>query len=224
MDPLNEIFQKEYHELNEFERNSIRDLCDSEQEFDELKAFYASIDELLLEEIPAPSVETKKTLDALFVEKHKEKSILWYNSMLTVVFAKEKKWHEQTIVRIAAVLLLVFSVFPFLRNTKNLEQSQQLAEVKQEKKIEKSESNSTEKVNITKNTELQTEAVPFETRSKKSAQLKSNPVLMAKVDHIILDDSKEKHVQQNSADKSLLTKAFSMQENSELFDLLSPTF
>lgn len=227
MDPLNEIFQKEYHELNEFERNSIRDLCDSEQEFDEVKAFYAAIDEFLLEEIPAPSVETKKSLDALFVEKHKEKSILWYNSMLTLVFTKEKKWHEQTIVRIAAVLLLVFSVFPFLNTSKTVEQSKQVAQLKQEKqenKIEKSESKSTEKVSVTKNADVKTNQSQIETRTDKKIKSNPKPILMAKIESRKEEDFQDNAFMKINVDKALITKAFSMQENSELFDLLSPTF
>lgn len=123
-DIFNIIEEKEFHELTASERAEISEMCTTEEEYLNMKMVLSQVHNLKPE---IPSVETKESLDNLFAQQSFPKAApIWYNSVLTVVVPKDKKWHQQPLVRIAAILLLVIAVVPFLNN--QLEQPIQVAQ------------------------------------------------------------------------------------------------
>lgn len=119
------IAEKEFHELTAGERAELSELCTTEDEYNNMKMVLAQVHDMQPE---TPADATKESLDNLFAQQSYPKAApIWYNSVLTVLIPKEKKWHQQPLVRIAAILLLVLAVVPFF-NTNQLENPVQVAQ------------------------------------------------------------------------------------------------
>jgi len=132
---VNTILEKEFNELSSNERVALNDYCTSEEEFEQLKMVFLSVESLKKSETVQPRVETKNSLDDIFAQKHGHKPrAIWYNSALVVLYPTEKTFVKRPLVQIAAVALLLLLAYPLVNSTKIQDQSEtQLAEVKVEK-------------------------------------------------------------------------------------------
>lgn len=110
------VFLKSYHELSTHEREEMRDMFTSEEEFLQMKMVLQSIQESIQQKdkVVQPSVATKQRLDHLFHQTYQNKGVLWYNSVGTFFINPDKNWHQQNILRIAAILLVGLLALPFL--------------------------------------------------------------------------------------------------------------
>jgi hypothetical protein len=136
---VNTVLEKEFNELSSNERVALNDYCNSEEEFEQLKMVFLSVEALKKSETLQPRVETKNSLDDIFAQKHGHKPrAIWYNSALVVLYPTEKTFVKRPLVQIAAVALLLLLAYPLVNSTKIQDQSEtQLAEVKVEKQNEK---------------------------------------------------------------------------------------
>jgi len=128
------ITEKEYKTLTQEELHSISELCTNEVDFIQLKATFKSIYNLD-QDVPTPRASTKNSLDDLFAKTYHKATPVWYSSITPVVIPKDKKFIQQPLLKVAAILLLLIIAVPFL--TQNIEvKKDQLAEVqiKTEKK------------------------------------------------------------------------------------------
>lgn len=132
---VNTVLEKEFNELSSNERVALNDYCTSEEEFEQLKMVFLSVESLKKSETLQPRVEIKNSLDDIFAQKHGHKPrAIWYNSALVVLYPTEKTFVKRPLVQIAAVALLLLLAYPLVNSTKIQDQSEtQLAEVKVEK-------------------------------------------------------------------------------------------
>lgn len=109
------IFEKNFHELSVEERLEMKELFTSEDEFNQLKFVMHSVNATIREQKKnnEPSPALKNRLDHLYTQTYRNKGILWYNSVGTFFLSGEKKWHQQNLVRIAALFVLFFTIYPF---------------------------------------------------------------------------------------------------------------
>jgi hypothetical protein len=116
MEDLDKIFAKNYAELTEIEKLEIRELCDDEYGFNALKVVFSQAN--VLQKSRQAEIKndpkTKENLDFLFHQKYQNKGILWYNSILAVVHDESKAWYNQRWMKVAAMLVLLVSIYPFI--------------------------------------------------------------------------------------------------------------
>lgn len=132
---VNTVLEKEFNELSSNERIALNDYCSSEEEFEQLKMVFLSVEALKKSETIVPRTETKSSLDDIFAQKHGHKPrAIWYNSALVVLYPKEKAFVKRPLVQIAAIGLLFLLAYPLINSTKIQDLTEtQLAEVKVEK-------------------------------------------------------------------------------------------
>ena len=106
------VMEKEFIELTQNERVELKEFCTSEEEYNQLKNVFTSVEGMTFD-TPEPKAETKDRLDQLFDETYPKASPVWYSSVLAVLVPKEKPLHRQPLMQIAAVALLLLLVVPF---------------------------------------------------------------------------------------------------------------
>lgn len=131
MEDIDKILSKSYAELTPSEKAEIQDICGSEEEFIHLQQVFASVENYARETQDAPSIATKKKLDDLFYQTYQNKGILWYNSIWMALYPSEKRFDQRPLVRIAAVLVLLVSIVPFLNRPAQADKKM-LAKVEEE--------------------------------------------------------------------------------------------
>jgi hypothetical protein len=109
------IFEKTFHELTDKERGEMEELFTNEEEFNQLKFVMHSVNATIRQQKQnnEPSAALKNRLDHLYTQTYRNKGILWYNSVGTFFVSGEKKWHQQNLLRIAALFVLFFTIYPF---------------------------------------------------------------------------------------------------------------
>ena len=165
---LEQILQKSYDSLSAAELEAIQDICQTEEDFNQLKNVFQSIEQYNDDRIEAatPRAEIKSNLDNLFYQTHQRKPMLWYNSIWMTLYPLEKRFDQRPLVRIAAVLILALSVVPFLDQSVESPQPQLAS-------TQASEANSP-----TSDTVIETPAVESVTAVEESSQkLASNSVV-----------------------------------------------
>jgi hypothetical protein len=81
---------------------------------------------------PTPRAETKESLDHLFAQKHPKAAPIWYNAPLAVIAPKDKPIYRQPLVQAAAVGLLIFLAYPFVKSNVMTEDTTQVAVLEKE--------------------------------------------------------------------------------------------
>ena len=132
---VNTVLEKEFNELSSNERVALNDYGTSEEEYEQLKMVFLSVESLKKSETMDPRFETKSSLDDIFAQKHGHKPrAIWYNSAMVVLYPTEKTFVKRPLVQIAALAILLLLAFPIVNSTKIQYQSEtQVAEVKVEK-------------------------------------------------------------------------------------------
>ena len=123
------IFEKTFHELTDMERAEMKELFTTEDEFNQLKFVMQSVNATIVQQKQnsEPSAELKDRLDHLYTQTYRNKGILWYNSVGTFFLSREKKWHQQNLLRIAALFLVFFTVYPFWNSRQLTDEKVQLS-------------------------------------------------------------------------------------------------
>lgn len=105
MNTFDEIIQtKAYSDLTSNELEVIRELVSSEEEYNEMKSFYAGIDQLAISNIEEVSPSVKSSLNSVFQAKHPGISQNW--NAPEVVEKKIVPLYNRTLFRVAALLVL----------------------------------------------------------------------------------------------------------------------
>ncbi|MFK7786686.1 MAG: hypothetical protein AB8B56_16325 [Crocinitomicaceae bacterium] len=125
------VKEKEFSELSAAERAELGELCSSEEEFNQMKAMFASIGAISWSN-PTPRAETKESLDHLFTQKHPKAAPIWYNAPLAVVAPKNKPFYRQPLIQAAAVGLLIFLAYPFVKSNMMTSETTQVAALEKE--------------------------------------------------------------------------------------------
>lgn len=140
------IEDKKFIELSSSERESLKEWCSTEEEFDQLKLVFLGVEEMKTAHIMTPRAETKNSLDAIFAQKHsKIPPVFWYNTVFTVLYPTDKPIQRRPLMQIAAIGLLFLFVYPFVSNNKLIETTPQLAKVEEPTIKEELKSLSSEK-------------------------------------------------------------------------------
>ncbi len=109
------VMEKTYLELSAEERSELAEFCSSEDEFNQLKHVFASVENMEMDP-PVPRAETKERLDHLFAETYPKTAPVWYNSVFAVLVPKDKPLYRQPLLHIAAVALLLIFTVPLMQN------------------------------------------------------------------------------------------------------------
>ena len=126
------IEDKKFIELTSSERESLKEWCSTEEEFDQLKLVFLEVEQMKRTQVMTPRAETKNSLDAIFAQKHsKIPPVFWYNSFFTVLYPTDKPIQRRPLMQIAAIGLLFLLVYPFVSNNKFIETTPQLAKVEE---------------------------------------------------------------------------------------------
>nr|WP_294860419.1 hypothetical protein [uncultured Fluviicola sp.] len=106
MNTFDEIIQtKAYNDLSSAELEVIRELVSSEEEYNEMKSFYAGIDHLAISTREEVSPSVKSSLNSVFQAKHPGISQNW-NATAEVQEKKIIPLYNTTWFRVAAILVL----------------------------------------------------------------------------------------------------------------------
>lgn len=230
MDQLTKIWEKAFHQLSAEERAEIAEYCNTEVEFEEMKHFFLEVEAVSKMEAPPVEANTKQRLDALFATTHDRKKVFWYNSVLGGVWNNEKSFSQQTLVRIAAIFLVVFSIYPLVTwNTSAVSEAPKLTQ----------NETSTEKTTENKVESIQSEQKSVIT-SEKSKLEKKEPVLMASNppkksafrsevsttnQPVAFSDVFMEEMRLKMETSTISTaKPFLVSENAHVLDLLTPCF
>ncbi|MES2587531.1 MAG: hypothetical protein V4622_01045 [Bacteroidota bacterium] len=233
------VFLKKYIELSSLEKEEMKDLFSNEDEFNHMKFTLNAINNTIQTQVKQeqPSAQVKERLDFLYNKTYQNKGILWYNSIGTFFIASDKNWYNQNLVRIAAVLVVIFSIYPFLNvptleNKVSLSSNEEKTEMKTEDSISTSSTNvsdesaKTEKpVLIAENKMSVAEEVTAMDKFEMSADDKvsdasfestAGSVAFSHPDGIFMDKDAEV--------SKATSSSFSIESNPDFLDLLTPTF
>lgn len=106
--------EKEFIALTPEERLELKEFCDSEATFNQMKEVFAQVESMTFD-VPTPKAETKEKLDLLFDATYPKVAPIWYMSLAATVVPKSKQIHRQPLVQAAAIALLLFLAFPLLQ-------------------------------------------------------------------------------------------------------------
>lgn len=126
-DIIDIIGSKEFIELTNSEKNELAEFFTTEDEYNQLKNVFKNINAMNIE-VPNPKTETKRDLDALFVQTYPKAAPIWYNSIFAVAIPKDKPIYRQPLIQVAALALLLFLAIPLFNS--DFSKPNQLAENK----------------------------------------------------------------------------------------------
>lgn len=135
-DVMDIIKEKEFIELTPNERAELRDLCSTEDEFNQMKNLFAGMEAVSWSN-PAPRAETKQSLDALFQQKYPKAAPIWYNGALTVIAPREKPFYRQPLIQVAAIGLLFLLAYPLVNSNSMDDKVNQVAVIENKKSVVK---------------------------------------------------------------------------------------
>lgn len=236
MEDLDIILQKEFSDLTENEKNELRELFEDEASFYALKSMLLGVDSFAAKQIQDSQLkdETKESLDVLFNQTYQNKGILWYNSVFAFVYDESKSWQQQGWLKIAALVLLVLAIYPFIPNS--TEKSQLLtAELKKSKQEDLKIKNEKESLSSEVSQEKELNSIQINTTKssfqKSSARSEgfansdvisvdySNQDAVAAIPSIAFATEKQLEYREEQAKTELTSR-----EKLDLLDLLTPTF
>lgn len=133
---VDKVLEKNFIELNERERDDLKEWCSSEEEFDQLKMVFRGVEQLKVSQTFNPSPETKRSLDSLFAEQHaKVPGTIWYNSILAAIYPTDKSFARRPLIQLAAVGLIVLLAYPFIGVNDMINKKNEVAQLEETKDI-----------------------------------------------------------------------------------------
>lgn len=104
-----------FDQLSEQALLELKDWCTTRDEFNQLKQLFETLSTLQQKSELEPKKQTKESLDALFMKKHSMgKFASLSNSILRTIYPIDKEFHKRPLVQLAALIVLVLLVVPFL--------------------------------------------------------------------------------------------------------------
>ena len=117
----NIIKNKSYIELNQQEKDSIKEWAGDEEAFNQLKLMLLSSAQLLENEKEELNPTIKQRLDVRFAEKHNRTRLVWYNSLWTFFWPVDGSFVRKPLIQLAAVGVVVALTVPFLTQQSPIE-------------------------------------------------------------------------------------------------------
>ena len=115
------VLHKSFVELTSNERKELIEWCSNEDEFDQLKNVFLEVELLKKQQTEDVKPETKRSLDALFAQKHQGKgSIIWNSAFVAAIYPKEKPIYKRPLFQVAAVCVLFFMAYPIISTNSEL--------------------------------------------------------------------------------------------------------
>lgn len=138
-----------FDQLSEQSLLELKDWCATRDEFNQLKSLFETLSTLQQKSNLEPKKQIKESLDAIFMKKHSMgKSASLSNSILRTIYPIDKEFYKRPLVQIAALIVIVLLVVPFLNAPDKLTSRQnQVATLK-------TDSTSSNKEKSHKNSEL----------------------------------------------------------------------
>ncbi len=119
---------KEYNQLSAEELEMIAEFCENEDEYRQMKHVLLSANDMIIDSNESPRKETKDKLDDLFAAQSFPKAApIWYNRIGVLLYPRDKKPYQRPLFQLAAILLLLLGIVPFLANNNKPLQKEQLA-------------------------------------------------------------------------------------------------
>ena len=109
------IKRKEYAELSPGELESVKELVQNEEEYNEMKWFLSNAGEAFTGEKIDASPELKKRVMAHLTDSHKRRGT-WMNSVTIFLFPTDKKFFQQPAFQLSVAASLVFGMLFFVQN------------------------------------------------------------------------------------------------------------
>lgn len=128
------IKEKEYFELSDSERVELAEFVSNEEEFIQMKSVMLQVDQITFDQL-SPKDEVKKSLDDLFYETHPKAAPVWYMSAVSAIVPRDKAWHQQPLMRVAAIALLLLIAIPFFNNDLPIEKERLASNDKQVEEV-----------------------------------------------------------------------------------------
>jgi hypothetical protein len=148
----NIIKSKRYLELNESNRELIKEWVSNEDEFNQLKSVFLATDVFKNEQVSELNPTVKQRLDVRFKEKYDKERLVWYNKLWVFLWPEDVSFIKKPLLQLAAVGMIVIMVTPFLlqNNTsqKRLAAIDTPLEEKSQEVLDKSESKKEDDQNI----------------------------------------------------------------------------
>lgn len=145
-DIFNIIEAKDYDQLTTEEREMIVEFCENEDEYHQMKHVLLGVNDMNSTSNETPRKETKDKLDDLFAAQSFPKAApIWYNKIGVILYPRDKKMYQRPLFQLAAILILILGILPFLMNSNKPFQKEQLAKnemIESEKEIDKNEDSS----------------------------------------------------------------------------------
>lgn len=114
-----------FDQLSEQSLLELKDWCTTRDEFNQLKSLFETLSTLQQKSNLEPKKQTKESLDALFMKKHSMgKSASLSNSILRTIYPIDKEFYKRPLVQLAALIVIVLLVVPFLNAPDKLISSQ----------------------------------------------------------------------------------------------------
>ena len=121
------VLNKSFVELTTNERTELLEWCSNEDEFDQMKNVFLEVELMKKQQTENVRPETKRSLDALFDQKHGKGSIIWNSSVVTALYPKEKPIYKRPLFQIAAACILFFMAYPIISNKSELKEVSSIA-------------------------------------------------------------------------------------------------
>lgn len=108
------IKERTFASLSEVELLSVSELCESEEEFQTMKAFFMELDTVAVSQQTIIHPDIKKSLDSIYTAKYPGLTANWTAPEAQVAqAARIVPFYQKTWVRVAAVGLIVLGTVPF---------------------------------------------------------------------------------------------------------------
>lgn len=123
------IASKEHSQLTKEELELVNEVCVGEDEFLQMKKVLSDVSRMAKNKLVEPSPNVKSKLDDLFLAQSFPKSTpVWYNKVALILYPTDKKFFQRPLVRIAAIVILIIGILPFLLKNELSPSTPQMAE------------------------------------------------------------------------------------------------
>lgn len=131
-DIFNIIEEKDYQQLSAQELEMVAEFCANEDEYRQMQHVLIGTKEVVVENMEAPRQATKDKLDDLFAAQSFPKAApIWYNKLGVLLYPRDKKFHQRPLIQLAAVIVLLLGIIPFLMTSNQPFKKEQLAQNEQ---------------------------------------------------------------------------------------------
>jgi hypothetical protein len=134
------IQEKEYNQLSSVELSELADFCANEDEFLQMKSVLVGVQAMNVANAAAPKPQVKQKLDDLFVSQaYAQTSATASKGIMAVLYPRDKKLYQRPLFQIAAMIVLILGIVPFLMKNQ-LPPKNQLAKMEKKKQDSKGDS------------------------------------------------------------------------------------